>query len=492
MKDVGETKGTVLIDGAPWRGRVFCGGWRPAAQTYTVRDKSTGEVLGEVGRATVDDLRAAAEAASAAQPAWAAAAPDQRATVFRRAAALLEQHSEEATRWNVRESGGLRVKAGMELRSAVQALHAAAAMMSEPQGIVMPSVQRLSYARRVPHGVVGVIAPFNFPLTLSMRAVAPALATGNAVILKPDPQTAVCGGVLLARLFEEAGLPAGLFHMLPGGADVGEALCTHPRVGMVAFTGSTAAGRRVGALCGEHLKKVSLELGGKNALIVLEDADLERAAACAAFGAWMHQGQICMATGRVLAHRSIAGELAQRLAARAHSLRVGNPLEDGVQMGPLINDRQIDSVHAIVQDSIAAGATLLAGGSIERPFYRPTVLDGVRPGMRVFEEEVFGPVAAVTSFESEDEAVALANRTEYGLSAAVISRSVGRAMAIGNRMRTGLLHINDQTIVSDAHAPFGGRGISGNGSRVGGPANWDEFTQWQWVTIRETPPDYPV
>lgn len=485
---------TPLIDNDAWQGKLFRGRWETASGgMYDVHDKASGERLGQVGRATPADLAAAAQAAHTLQPRWAATPPDERAAIFRRAAAIMEGHREELARWIVRESGGLRVKADMELRSASNALHAAAAMMGEPQGLVMPGrADRLSYARRVPHGVVGVIAPFNFPLTLSMRSVAPALVTGNTVILKPDPQTAVCGGVLLARVFEEAGLPAGALQVLAGGADVGEAICTDRHIAMVAFTGSTAAGRKVGALCGANLKKMSLELGGKNSLIVLDDADLELAAAGAAFGAWMHQGQICMATGRILAHATVAAELSERLVTKARSLKFGDPTHTGVMLGPMINERQLDRVHGIVQDSVAAGASLLAGGSFERPFYHPTVLGGVKPGMRVFDEEVFGPVAAVTAFATDDEAVVLANHTDYGLSAAVISRSVDRALTLGNRLRTGLLHINDQTIVSDAHIPFGGRGISGNGSRVGGPANWEEFTQWQWVTVRGAPPGYPI
>lgn len=483
----------LLSDAERWNGKVFRGTWeRAEAGTYDSTDKTTGSVLGQVGRASVGDLARAAQAAYELQPSWAATPPDERAAIFRRAAALFEVHREEVIGWNMRETGGIRAKGEMELRSAITTLHASAAMMGEPQGMVMPGpADRLSYARRVPHGVVGVIAPFNFPLTLSIRAVAPALITGNAVILKPDPQTAVFGGVLLARLFEEAGLPAGILQVLPGGADVGEALCTDRHIAMVAFTGSTAAGRRVGALCGANLKKVSLELGGKNSLIVLDDADLELAASSAAFGSWFHQGQICMATGRILAHEKIFGPLARLLASKAKRLADGEAVHPGAATGPMINERQLQGVHAIVRDSIAAGARLHAGGEMDGRSYRPTVLGNVLPGMRAFDEEVFGPVASVTPFASDEEAVRLANTTEYGLSAAVISRSVARALSIGNRLRTGLLHINDQTIVSDAHIPFGGRGISGNGSRVGGPANWEEFTQWQWVTVREQPPIYP-
>ncbi len=481
-----------LMDDQIWKGCCFDGAWRAATRTAPVTDKATGELLSYIGLGTVEDLADSARAAAAAQGAWEDMAPEERAAIFRRAAQLVEQYWAELAGWIMREGGGVRAKADTELRSTFTTLQASAAMMSEPQGLLLPNrVDRMSLARRVPHGVIGVIAPFNFPLTLAIRAVSPALATGNSVVLKPDPQTAVCGGYLIARIFQEAGLPAGLLHVLPGGADLGEAICTDPHIGMVAFTGSTNAGRKVGALCGAHLKKVSLELGGKNSLIVLDDADLDAAASGAAFGAWMHQGQICMATGRILADYRIADELTKRLKEKALHLPVGDPSREHVALGPVINEHQLQGIDAVVKDSVAAGAVLHAGGTYEHLFYRPTVLGNVAPGMRAFDEEIFGPVASVTTFYNDDEAVALANRTDYGLAAAVMSRSTGRALALGKRLKVGLLHINDQTVLGDPHAPYGGRGSSGNGSRIGGPANWDEFTQWQWITVRDTPPQYP-
>lgn len=379
-----------------------------------------------------------------------------------------------------------------EVREAIVLLHQAAGLLSQPHGLVLPSeAGRLSYARRQPHGVVGVISPFNFPLVLSLRSVAPALAAGNAVVLKPDPQTPVSGGLLIACLFEAAGLPKGLLQVLPGAADAGEALCRDPNVQMIAFTGSTGAGRKVAEVAGRHLKKVALELGGKNPLIILEDADLDLAASNAAWGAWLHQGQICMASGLILVHESIAAAFTRKLADKARALTVGNAARGEAALGPLINARQLQRVQQIVSDTLAAGARLEAGGEARGLFYLPTVLSGVRPGMRAFEDEVFGPVATVVSFASDEEAIELANRTEYGLSAAVISPSVGRAMAIGDRLQCGLLHINDQTVADDCINPFGGRGASGNGGSVGGPADWDEYSQWQWVTVKNTAPAYP-
>jgi benzaldehyde dehydrogenase (NAD) len=455
-------------------------------------EPGTGHQLSKIGIASVEDVTSASRLAVEAQAQWIAAPYEERAAIFRRAARLFEEHSDEIVDWIIRETGSIAPKAEVEVRAAVGILNLSASMLTEPQGLVLPSNgNRISMARRMPHGVVGVISPFNFPLILSIRAISPALATGNAVVHKPDPQTAIAGGFLIARVLQEAGLPEGLLHVLPGGQEVGEAICTDPNIAMVAFTGSTGVGRRVGALAGGHLKKVSLELGGNNSLIILDDADLETAASNARWGAWLHQGQICMTTGRILVHERIADALVDRLAGAAAHLPVGDPATRHVALGPLINERQLTRVHAIVQDSIAAGAELRAGGTYERLFYRPTVLDRVTPGMRAFDEEIFGPVASVTRFSTDDEAVALANGTEYGLSAGVISGSVSRALKIGNRLRTGLLHINDQTVADEPHIPFGGRGASGNGTRIGGPANWEAFTQWQWVTIKDEAHAYP-
>ncbi len=487
------TETATLLNEPAWHGKVFLDGWKPAGGgTSDVVAKATGEVLSSIGLATAEDVATASVSARAAQPVWHAMPYEDRAAIFRRAARFVEDHTDELAAWIMQETGGIRPKADVELHMAAGILHASAAMLTEPQGLMLPSNQgRTSFARRVPHGVVGVIAPFNFPLILAIRAVSPALATGNGVLLKPDPQTAVAGGVLIARIFEEAGLPSGLLHLLPGGAAVGEAICTNPNIAMVAFTGASATGRRVGELCGKHLKKVSLELGGKNSLIVLDDADLDVAASTVAFGAWLHQGQICMATGRVLAHESIAEGLTERLVTKATHLPVGDPMTGKVALGPLINERQVARVDEIVQDTVKAGARLLAGGPGEGRFYNPAVLTGVVPGMRAFDEEIFGPVASIVTFKTDDEAVELANRTEYGLSAGVISKSISRALAVGNCLHTGLLHINDHTVADEPHIPFGGRGASGNGGRIGGPANWDEFTQWQWVTLKDQPPPYP-
>lgn len=472
---------------------VFNGDWVPASgPLQSIIEPATGERLMRCAMADAADIAKASRDAALAQPAWAALGPRQRAAIFRKAADVAEQSFDELALYVARETGAALFKGQHEVREAIVLLHQAAGLLSQAHGVVLPSeAGRLSYARRQPHGVVGVISPFNFPLVLSMRSVAPALAAGNAVVLKPDPQTPMSGGFLIARLFEVAGLPKGLLHVLPGSAEAGEALCRDPNVRMIAFTGSTGAGRKVAEVAGRNLKKVALELGGKNPLIILEDADLDLAARNAAWGAWLHQGQICMATGLILAHESIAAELTRKLVEKAQAMTLGNAAREEAAMGPLINQRQLQRVHDIVSDTVLAGARLEAGGNHDRLFYQATVLSGVKPGMRAFDEEVFGPVATVVSFATDDEAIELANRTEYGLAAAIISPSVGRAMTIGERLQCGMLHINDQTVADECVNPFGGRGASGNGGSVGGPADWDEYTQWQWVTVKNTAPIYP-
>jgi acyl-CoA reductase-like NAD-dependent aldehyde dehydrogenase/ABC-type branched-subunit amino acid transport system ATPase component len=483
---------TIAAENA-WKGKIFTGRWQMAkGGAREIFEPATGKVLTEVGMADAEDVRDAAAAAAAAQPEWANTPADQRAAVLRRAAQLLEAHADSLRPWIVRETGSIPPKADFELHMVTGILLEAASIATQPPGMMLPSgSKRMSFARRVPHGVVGVISPFNAPLILSSRAVAPALALGNAVVLKPDPSTPVTGGFMLARLFESAGLPAGLLQVLPGDATVGEAMITDPNIAMISFTGSTAAGRRVGELASRHLKRVTLELGGKNSTIVLDDADLDVAASSAAWGAYLHQGQICMATGTVLAQRSIARDLTERLVAKAKNLPVGDPSAGPCALGPIINARQIERIDGIVKDAVAKGAILRAGGSYERLFYHPTVLENVTPQMRVYTEEVFGPVLAVIPFDTDAEAIALSNATEYGLSTGVITQSVERAMNFTAKLKTGIIHVNDQTVADEPWVPFGGRGASGNGGRHGGVANWEEFTQWQWVTIQDRATPYP-
>jgi benzaldehyde dehydrogenase (NAD) len=484
----------TLLDTSLWDGQIFSTGWREAAGgTRPVVEPATGKQLATVGLADPSDIARAAAAAKQAQPEWAATDFQQRAAIMRRAGEIIEENAEEIQWWIIRESGGIVPKAQLETHVAAQECFEASALPSRPFGQLLRSEQpRFSLERRVPSGVVGVIAPFNVPLILGIRSVAPALALGNTVVLKPDPRTAVCGGVVMARVFAEAGLPDGVLHVLAGGAEAGEALVGDPNVRVISFTGSTAAGRKVGESAARHLKRAHLELGGNSAMIVLDDADLDLAVGAGAFGSFLHQGQICMTTGRHLVHERVADAYVEALAAKADAMPVGDPATGQVAMGPIIDASQRDKIHGLVTASVQGGAKLAAGGTYEQLFYRPTVLTDLTPQSPAYAQEVFGPVAPVMRFSSVDEAVALANDTDYGLSLGILTRDPLRGLDLAARIPSGIVHINDQTVSDEAVIPFGGVGSSGTGSRFGGAAaNIEAFTETQWVTMRSDIPAYP-
>lgn len=484
----------VFFDPSTWDGKVYSSGWMTSSGgSQEINEPATGNAIGRFGVANADDVAKAAAAAKTAQKAWAAASYAERAAVLRRAGDLVEKHADVLSDWLIREAGSAKGKAAFETNLVSGGFHAASAIAMAPYGQLLHSAKpRLSMARRLPVGIVGVISPFNFPQILSSRSVAPALALGNAVILKPDPRTAVSGGLVLAAILEEAGLPEGLFHVLPGAVDPGTALIEHPDVRVISFTGSTQAGRAIGQLGAKHLKRVHLELGGNNAMVVLDDVDVPRAVSAGAWGSFLHQGQICMTTGRHLVHENIYDEYVERLSATANGIPVGDGATSDAPLGPIIDAGQRDRIHSLVTDSVDAGARLTAGGTYEELFYRPTVLADSQLDHPAFSEEVFGPVAPVMKFSSLDEAVDIVNRSEYGLSLAILSKDALGALALADRMHSGIVHINDQTVDDEPIVPFGGVGASGTGSRFGGAdANIEAFTETQWVTMQSEIERYP-
>ena len=488
-----EQTASELLAEQNWTGKIFSDGWVDAPETLETIEPATGDVLGTAGVANATSVAAAAKSAARAQRDWAAAPITKRAAIIRRAAELLELHRDEITGWMVRESGSIPPKAGVEVTASIGQLDQAASLISYPQGHVLPSLApgRSSIANRVPIGVVGVITPWNFPLVLAMRSLGPALVLGNTAVLKSDPNTPVIGGVIIARVFEEAGLPEGVLHVLGGGAEVGQALVEDPNVRMISFTGSTRVGRQVGEAAGRGLKRMVLELGGNSPLIVLEDADIEAASSAGAWGSFLHQGQICIAASRHLVHESIAEEYLAALAERAGRLTVGNPATTEVALGPIINAKQVERVQRIVDETVGAGASTLVGGTHDGPFYAATVLRDVSPEMAAFKEEIFGPVAPVTTFRTDEEAVELANATDYGLAAAVQSGSQARAADVAAGLHAGMVHINDQTVNEEPVAPFGGFKASSNGGHFGGVGQLELWTEWQWVTSREKATPFP-
>ena len=484
-----------LLDSVEWQGKILKdGSWVEGhGGDYPVVEPATGDELGRMGAATAEDVAEAAATAERAQREWAALPHTARSAVLRRAGDLWSEHAAEISDWNVREVGAVPGMAGFSLHVAAEECYEAAGLPGRAIGEVLPSEQpRLSMVRRVPAGVVAVISPFNVPIILGIRSVAPALALGNAVLLKPDPRTAVTGGTLMARIFEEAGLPPGVLQMLPGGAEVGEALITDPLVRVISFTGSTPVGRRIGELAGKHLKRAHLELGGNSAMLVLDDADVEAAVNLAAWGSFFHQGQICMTTGRHLVADALYDDFVEQLAEKARHLPVGDPATQEVALGPVIDAGQRDKIHGLVTASVAGGATVAAGGEYDELFYRPTVLSDVSLQAPAFREEIFGPVAPVTRVSSVDEAVKLAGESDYGLSLGIVTKDVMRGLAVAEQIPTGIVHINDQTVNDEANAPFGGVGASGTGARFGGAAaNIEAFTETRWITMRGEPAQYP-
>ncbi|WP_375001094.1 benzaldehyde dehydrogenase [Aeromicrobium sp. CTD01-1L150] len=486
----------TLIDPTVFDTKIYLdGAWvQGAGEPIDVVEPATGETLGRLGGASPEDVSRATQTALVAQREWAALPHTERAAVLHRAADLWDRHAEEIGAWNTREVGAIGPMAAFAVRVAAAECREAGALPSHPLGEILATEKpRLSMAQRVPVGVVGVISPFNVPIILGLRAIAPALALGNAVLLKPDPRTAVTGGVTMVRIFEEAGLPAGLLQLLPGGADVGEALVTEPDVSVIAFTGSTAAGRSVGELAGRHLKRAHLELGGNSAFVVLDDADVDRAVNLATWGAFLHQGQICMTIGRHLVHESLYEEYVEKLSAKADSMVVGDPSADQVHLGPVIDEGQRDRIVDLVERSVEMGADLRAGGTHDGLFVRPTVLASPPLDAPAYCDEVFGPVASVVPFANDDEAVKLAGAGQYGLSLGVVTSQAMRGLALAERIPSGIVHINDQTVDDEANSPFGGVGASGTGSRHGGAAaNIEAFTETRWVTMRAEPGEYPL
>jgi acyl-CoA reductase-like NAD-dependent aldehyde dehydrogenase len=477
----------------------FIGGRRVPASTGAVfddRDPWDGSVVFTVPAGGADDARDAIDAAASAQVAWSETAPTHRQAVFSRAASILERRSDEIVDLLGRETGAGRWYAEAQVHFAVSLLRQAAALAHLPQGVVIPSdlPGTTAMALRRPVGVVGAIAPWNASLILSARAIAGPLAVGNAVVLKPSEESPYTGGVLWGEIFEEAGLPAGVLNVVchaPGQAGaIGAELLRHPMVRRINFTGSTPTGRRLAESAGRHLKRVLLQLGGHNPLVVLSGVDLDYAVEAAAFGAFVHQGEICMCVRRIYVEQDIAEAFSARLAAKAASLPVGDPADPRTVIGPLINRWALSMVSRRVEEALAGGARLLAGGSPDPPCYPATVLTEVPPSCELASEETFGPVVILESVADADEAVARANQSRFGLSAGVLAADVATGQEVARRLEAGIVHVNDQPVNDEPQMPFGGMKDSGWG-RFGISQAVEEFTELQWMTTRSVPRTFP-
>lgn len=443
-------------------------------------------------RADVDDAYAAAEHA---QRAWAAAAPAERAGVLRRAVDLFDARHDELVAWCQRESGSIRAKAEFEVGAARNITEEAASFPYRMHGDIFASdtPHKENRVYRQPLGVVGVISPWNFPMNLSNRSVATALGCGNAVVLKPASDTPVTGGLLLAKIFEEAGLPAGLLSVLIGrGGEIGDYFVEHPVPKLITFTGSTAVGRGIGAKTagGKHIKRVALELGGNCPLVVLDDADVARAVDIAIIGRFLHQGQICMSTNRIIVDASLVDEFTERFVDRAANLVCGDPLDPKTDIGPIINDAQLTGLLSKIERAQQQGAETLLGAEPDGLVLPPTVFGSVNPTWDIALQESFGPLAPIIAAHGEDEALKFANMSEYGLSSAVVGGDVERATAFALKIDAGMTHVNDMTVADEQHVPFGGEKNSGLG-RFNGRWILEEMTRTHWTSVQHAPHPYP-
>jgi acyl-CoA reductase-like NAD-dependent aldehyde dehydrogenase len=460
-------------------------------------DPYTGEVVATVAAAGPEDATRAVDAADAAFDAWAATLPVERRRLLLRAADLLEGRAQEAVTLMTQETGAVAGWGYFNVHLATEMLREAAALVTQPIGEVLPTSMpgALSLAIRQPAGVVAAFAPWNAPIILGVRSVAAPMAAGNTVVMKPSEHSPLSAGLFLADIFLEAGIPPGVCNVVTTAPEdapaVAEALISDPRVRRLSFTGSTKVGRALGELAARHLTPAVLELGGKNSVIVLDDADLDYAVDAVAFAAYMNSGQICMCADRVIAVRGVADELAARLADKAAKLTAGDPREPGTVIGPLITPASAERVADLVGEAAAAGAKVLAGGGRpDRALYPASVLSGVTADMRIEKEEIFGPVCNVIAVDDDAEAVRVANSTSYGLTAGVITEDVRRGFKVAQRLRTGIVHVNDQSVDDEPQVPFGGVGDSGYG-RFGGRAGLESFSELRWVTLQQGHRPFP-
>jgi aldehyde dehydrogenase (NAD+) len=469
------------------------GRWQPARSgaTFESEDPATGEVLGVCARSGIEDVAEAVAAAKEAYPRWRKVPAPRRAEILFRAAEILVRRKEELAQLMTREMGKILLESRGDVQEAIDMTYFLAGEGRRLHGYTTPSEMpdKAAYCVRQPLGVVGVITPWNFPIAIPSWKIVPALVCGNTVVFKPAPEAPICA-VKFVEVLEEAGLPPGVLNLVLGGDETGAALVDHPDVALISFTGSTEVGLRVAEKCAARGKRVSLEMGGKNAAIVMDDADLELVADALTWSAFGTSGQRCTACSRVLVHPKVHGDVADILTERARKLRLGHGLDPQTEMGPLVSAAQLERVERYVRLGQEEGAVVLVGGEravgdgLERGyFFRPTVFDRVHPQMRIAQEEIFGPVTDLIRVESLEEAVEVVNGVRYGLSASIFTRDVNKAMRAIEDIHTGIVYVNHGTIGAEVHLPFGGTKFTGNGHREGGLQVLDVFTEWKAVYI---------
>ena len=476
--------------------KQYIGGtWRDGSSTKVLSDRNpyNGEMIADFKLASLADLDEAYRAAAAAQKIWADVNAFEKRAILEKAITWIEQNEADITSIIIEELGGTHLKAFIEIMLVKSFIKEASTYPLRMTGEIVPSTidGKENRLYRVPAGVVGVISPFNFPFNLSVRSVAPALATGNGVVLKPHDDTPIMGGTLIGKIFEEAGIPKGLLNVVVADiGEIGDAFVEHPIPRIISFTGSEAVGRHIGGVAGRCLKKAILELGGNSALIVLDDADLQTAVNAAVFSRFAHQGQVCMCANRILVQRSVYGKFLDKFVDQVSKLKAGDPKDPKTDLGPLINQRQTETFAKQVQRGIDEGAKVALRGKAEGNVVSPTVFADVKPSMWIAQNEMFGPAVCVIPFDTPQDAIGIANDSPYGLSGAIHTKDVEYGAELAKQIESGMVHVNDGTINDDPLIAFGGEKASGVG-RLNGRWALEEFTTLKWVSVQHKPRHYP-
>ena len=476
--------------------QYIAGEWQSGQDDSINKDNNpyNGETLVEIKQATKAQLDTAYEAAQDAQKEWAQTLPAERAALLYKVVDILDNRQDEIVDWLIKESGSTRIKAMVEFNVARAITLEAATFPNRVHGEIRPSNTpgKENFVYREPIGVVAVISPWNFPFHLTQRSIAPAIALGNAVVLKPASDTPVTGGLLLAKIFEEAGLPKGLLNVVVGaGNAIGDAIVTHDTPSLVSFTGSTPVGKHIGELAhsGDYIKPLALELGGNNPFVVLKDADIDNAVKAAVFGKFLHQGQICIAINRIIVEDDIYDEFVERFHTHVKTLKVGDPSKEETAIGPIINEKQLKSLQDKIAKAQEQGAKMILSGDIKGQVVPPHIFTEVTADMDLFRNEIFGPLVGIVRAKDETEALKLANDTEYGLSSSVFTKDMEKGLRFARGIRAGMTHINDITVNDESIAPFGGEKNSGIG-RFNGEWVLEEMTRTHWVSYQHKPRDY--
>lgn len=471
------------------------GDWKDGSSESTMENKNpyNSEVIATYHAASLQDLDDAYQSANRIQKQWAKTNPVVQREVFEKAVVYMEENHEAIVSIIIEEIGGTRLKAEFEIGLVKNMIKEASTFPFRMDGKILPSPidDKENRVYRVPVGVIGVISPFNFPFFLSMKSVAPALAAGNGVVIKPHEHTPITGGSMIAKIFESAGLPKGLLNVITTEiAEIGDNFVEHPIPRAISFTGSTKVGKHIGAIAGKNLKEAHLELGGNSALVVLDDADIDLAVSAAVFSRFTHQGQICMSANRLIVHEKVYDEFVEKYVAKVSTLTCGDPNDSSTIIGPLINEQQVKGTLALIEKGIEEGAIPAVKGKVDGNVVEPVVFTNVTPDMTLAKEELFAPVISIMKVSNEEEVLTYANESLYGLSGAIHTRDVERGAELAKQMDTGMIHINDGTINDEPNVAFGGVKNSGLG-RLNGDWSLDAFTTFKWISIQHKARQYP-